>query len=291
MNKKALVGLATLNESENILELISELDNLEEKLDILVVDGNSTDGTIESVKNLFREKSGKYLIIQKENMGLASAHLCMYKFAIENQYDLLITLDADLSHDPKEINRFIQIAESDEEVALVIGSRYMKNGKTDNRGYRLLVSKFANKFASLVIGGNLNEYTTSFRLFHLKYLSQIDSGSLDSKGYSFFFRMMFEFLRKQFLVIEIPIHFHERKRGKSKIPKLEIFKSFAELTLIHFKRKETSTLLGDVLPACQGCESSLTIGINPRSQHAVGIDERKKDSYLIFCTICGSINN
>ena len=292
MSKRILVGIATLNEFENIKEILEKLFSLGKDFDILVVDGASTDGTVKLIEELRTIHGNLYLIEQKEKMGLASAHMCIFKYALKESYVSLITLDADTSHDPYEIPKFVKCKDEFPESALIIGSRYMHGGKTDNKGFRLLISALANKVASFVIGGHIHEYTTSFRLYDLEKLGGIDSGTLDSKGYSFFFRIMYEIIKRGNLVKEVPIHFHERLKGKSKIPKTEVFKSFYELLLLRFKNREIGVLLKSNLSECQNCKSKLTIGLSSKSQN---VRSSKKSNDLVrsvvFCTVCSSVNN
>ena len=290
MGKGILVGIATLNEVENIGEILEKIFSLNYVSDVLIVDGNSNDGTLELIQKLQVTRKNLHLIKQKEKMGLASAHICIFKFALDQDFSHLITLDADTSHDPLEIPKFLNALSNFPESSLIIGSRYMRGGRTDNKGFRLLISLVANKVASLVIGGQIHEYTTSFRLYNVEKLGLIDSGTLDSKGYSFFFRIMYELIKMKNQVVEVPIHFHERFKGKSKIPKTEVFKSLYELSLLRFKDRKIGKALNAKLPKCELCNSIFTVGLSKKSQHVKLVGNKINSlGYVVFCTVCGSI--
>ena len=125
---KILVFTATYNESENIKEFIEEVFRSNQNLDLLIIDDNSPDGTSEIIKNLSKNNKNINLMIRDSKLGLNTAHITAYEYAIKNKYDKLITLDADLSHDPKEIQKIICLLD---ENAFVVGSRYMEGGKND----------------------------------------------------------------------------------------------------------------------------------------------------------------
>ena len=147
MKNKILIFSATFNESENIRDLLNSIEKLNLKLDILIIDDNSPDKTSEIIKQYALEKSNIKLIVRNKKEGLDTAHKFAFKYSIENNYEYLITLDADLSHDPNEIPIFIKELKNND---FVIGSRYMKGGKTDITGWRLLLSYVANRFIKFI---------------------------------------------------------------------------------------------------------------------------------------------
>lgn len=290
---KILVATATLNESNNISELLSELSLTYPALDILIVDGGSSDNTISQVVAEQVKNQNINYIVQEKRLGIASAHLLAYKYAITNKYDYLITMDADLSHDPKEITNFLE--KHDNQFDLIVGSRYCNGGATDNSGYRYWISKGANVLAARIIGGKLSEYTTSFRMFRVESLSQIDTGLIDSKGYSFFFRVINAFVKSGFSVGEVPIHFNERKHGKSKIPKFEIIRSLVQLIRIPFTNPRINSQLIHSYQNCKACRSNFIIGVNRNSSHVRDQDESKfgivPHSNITYCCKCGNLKN
>ena len=231
--KKILVFTATFNEIKNIKELILEIKRYNPNVDILIVDDNSSDGTSNEVRNLKNDIENLFLITREKKLGLDSAHKLGYKFALENKYDYFISMDADLSHDPKEIKNFIYHLS---EYPFVIGSRYVSGGKCLMKGRRLIISKFRKIIIKKILNIKLSEFTTSYRGFNLNKLANFDLEFVKTKGYSFFMGTVFEISRRNFSIKEIPIIFKDREKGSSKISKIEIFRTLKNL-LILFVRK------------------------------------------------------
>lgn len=231
--KKILVFTATYNEVENIYTLITKIKKFNPEVHILIIDDNSPDGTPLLIKTLKKKFKNLYLIIRKKKEGLDSAHKLGYDYAIKKKYDYLITMDADLSHDPKKINDFIENLSNFE---FVIGSRYMRGGKCLMKGKRLLLSKYGNLIIKKILNINLTEFTTSFRGFNLKRLNKFNLNKVKTKGYSFFMGTIFEIYNRGYNIKEIPIVFKDRTSGVSKIPKMEIFRTFKNLFILFFKK-------------------------------------------------------
>ena len=173
-----------------------------------------------------------YLINRKKKKGLDTAHKYMYKFALKKNYDYLITMDADLSHDPNIIPKFLKHIKKYD---CVIGSRYMRGGRNNLSGFRLFLSKFGNLFIKFILKVNLSEFTTSYRCFNLKKLKKFNLKNVNAGGYSFFMEALYHIKKMGYSIKEIPIIFHERASGKSKIPKIEIFRTLINIFLIRFK--------------------------------------------------------
>ena len=233
INKKILIFTATYNEAENISEFINSIFNNNDNIDLLIIDDNSPDNTANIIKELKKKFSQINLIIRQRKLGLDTAHKEAYNYAIKNNFDYLITMDADLSHDPKEIGNFIANLN---EYPFVIGSRYMHGGKCEMKGVRLFISYFGNKFIKFALKSKCSEFTTSFRGFNLKKLKNFNLNTIDNAGYSFFMSTIFELERKNFNIKEIPITFYERTAGESKIEKIEIVRTLKNLYLNRFKR-------------------------------------------------------
>ena len=231
--KKILVFTATYNEVDNIYTLITSIYKFNSQVHILILDDNSPDGTALVIKTLKKKIKNLYLITRKKKEGLDTAHKLAYDYAIKKNYDYLITMDADLSHDPKKINNFIKNLSNFE---FVIGSRYMRGGKCLMKGKRLLLSKYGNLIIKKILNINLTEFTTSFRGFNLKRLNQFNLNKVKSKGYSFFMGTVFEIYNRGYSIKEIPIVFKDRTSGVSKIPKMEIFRTFKNLFILYFKK-------------------------------------------------------
>ena len=141
-------------------------------------------------------------------------------------------MDADLSHDPNKIPQFLK---NIKKFDCVVGSRYIKGGRNDLKGYRYLISKFGNIFIKKMLNINLSEYTTSYRCFNLTKLKKFNLNNVKAKGYSFFMYTIFLLDKKGYSIKEIPIIFYERRHGNSKIPKFEIFRTLITLLFIKLK--------------------------------------------------------
>ena len=224
--KRILVFTACYNEKENIEKLILKIrENLPEG-EILIIDDNSPDQTKEVINDLKDKISKLYLIVREKKLGLDTAHKFAYEYAIKNNYDYLITMDADLSHDPKELMNFVKNLD---ENAFVIGSRYILGGKCEMKGTRLIMSKIGNLVIKIFSKINSNEFTTSYRGFNIKKLKNFHLNDVKETGYSFFMGTLFELEKKNFYIKEIPITFADREQGISKIPRLEIFRTIKNL--------------------------------------------------------------
>ena len=233
MNKKILVFAATYNEIENIEQFIRSVNGHDPKIDILIIDDNSPDKTYELIENIQKEINNIFLIKRSHKLGLDTAHKEAYEFALINKYDYLITMDADLSHDPKEITNFIKNLENHD---FVIGSRYIDGGECLMGKKRLIISKYGNLFIKLILNLNCNEFTTSYRGFNLSKLKNFHLNLIREKGYSFFMGTVHHICSKKFTYIQIPIIFKDRQKGKSKIPKIEIFRTLINLFKLKFKK-------------------------------------------------------
>ncbi len=233
MKNTTLVFTATYNEAgniENFLDIALKIKNI----DILVIDDNSPDKTWEIIEKYKKKYSNLYLIKRPGKEGLDTAHKEAFKFAEKKNYSSLITLDADLSHDPNLITTFIDELKSR---PFIIGSRYMKDGKNDMKLFRYLLSYFGNKLIKLVLKINCEEFTTSFRGFNLNELKSFDINKVNSRGYSFFMETIYHINKLGFKIHQIPIHFKIRTIGKSKIPPVEILRTLKNLFLLKMSNR------------------------------------------------------
>lgn len=230
---KTLIFAATLNEYPNVVTFIKRLENLNLALDILIIDDNSIDGTIEFLKKYEKKNPFFKLIVRSKKMGLDTAHKYAFDYAIKKNYKNLITLDADLSHEPELIPDFIEILKKND---FVIGSRYMKGGSCDMKGFRLLLSVYGNIFIKKLLNINSSEFTTSYRGFNQKILKHLQETKINSTGYSFFMEVIFHIDFMGFKINQTPIHFRDRISGKSKIAKIEIFRTLLNVFRLKFFR-------------------------------------------------------
>ncbi|XRD81644.1 polyprenol monophosphomannose synthase [Dyella halodurans] len=222
---KTLIFFATYNEAGNVAALIEQIAERAPAADIVVVDDNSPDGTADAIRKLGR--NNVTVLVRKGKLGLGTAHLLAFCYAVANGYEALVTMDADGSHDPQHLPALMEKLDSGYD--FVIGSRYMKGGACDYDGYRLRVSQAANVAARLLLSVKLTEFTTSYRIFKVEKLRSLDFGALLVGGYSFFLTTVVEAARRGWRLAEVPIHFRERGYGTSKIPPFEIFRGVANL--------------------------------------------------------------
>ena len=231
---KILIFSATYNETDNIDNFLRSIEELNLPLDILLIDDNSPDGTWKKIQEYSKNKDNIRLIIRNKKEGLDTAHKIAYEYSIKNNYDFLITLDADMSHDPKIIPKFIDELKTN---AFVLGSRYIEGGKNNMKKTRFLLSYFGNKFIKFIFKIDCNEFTTSYRGFNLKKLDNFSLKNISSQGYSFFMETIYQIHNRRFVIKQIPIHFSDRKTGKSKIPKIELFRTLFNVLKLKFKSK------------------------------------------------------
>jgi dolichol-phosphate mannosyltransferase len=229
---KTLVFTATYNEVRNIKKLISLIYKNFPKADILVIDDNSPDLTYKLLKKLKKKYKNLKIKLRDKKYGLDSAHKFAYDFAKKKGYVKLITMDADLSHNPIEIKKIVRLLDKSE---FVIGSRYIKGGKCEMNFLRYLISFVGNKFIKFFLEIKCNEFTSSYRGFNLIKLKNLSLKKIKSKGYSFFMETVYLINKKNFKITEIPIKFKNRIYGKSKIPKIEILRTF--FNVIRLKSK------------------------------------------------------
>ena len=234
MKNKILIFTATYNEAENIENFLNLIEELNLALDILLIDDNSPDNTWRKIQEYSKNKENIHLIIRNKKEGLDTAHKIAYEYSIKNNYDFLITLDADMSHNPKMIPEFIEELKTN---AFVLGSRYIKGGKNSMKKTRLLLSYLGNKFIKFIFKIDCNEFTTSYRGFNLKKLDNFSLKNVVSQGYSFFMETVYQIHSRGFVIKQIPIHFADRKVGKSKISKIELFRTLFNVLKLKFKGK------------------------------------------------------
>ena len=230
---KTLIFTATYNESKNIYKLIEIIIKLKQKVDLLILDDNSPDGTSVIIEKFSKNYKNIFLKKRKGKLGLNTAHIYAYNYALKNKYQKLITMDADLSHEPKEIPKIIRLLEKHE---FVIGSRYAKGGKNKMKGFRLLMSIAGNKIIKYTLNLKGTEFTSSYRGFNLKKIKKFNFNKIKSQGYSFFMETVFRLNNLGFKSFEFPINFKQRDSGKSKIPKIEIFRTLYNIFKLYFKK-------------------------------------------------------
>ena len=218
MAERALIIIPTYNERENISRLIVTILDQDNRLEVLVVDDGSPDGTGAIVDALAANDSRVHILHRPRKMGLGTAYIAGFKWSLERNYDLTFEMDADFSHDPGHLPQFLRAVQSAD---LVLGSRY-RDGKVTVVNWpiqRLLLSYFANIYARWVTGMKLFDSTGGFKCYRRSVLKAIDLDDVRSNGYAFQIEMSFRAWKKKFRIVEIPIVFVDRTEGTSKMSK------------------------------------------------------------------------
>ena len=214
---RTLVVIPTYDEADNVRKLIPEVLKMNPDLEVLVVDDHSPDGTAMIVKELMASNSRVHLLERNGKMGLGTAYIAGFRYAIEHKFDFVFEMDADFSHDAREIPKFLAQMERYD---LVIGSRYCDGVRVVNWPIRrLLLSYLANVYTRLITGLPVKDATAGFKCFRRRVLEAADLDSITSNGYSFQIEMTYKAWRKGFRVVEIPITFVDRRVGISKMSK------------------------------------------------------------------------
>ena len=212
---KTLVIIPTYNEIENIEHILEQVLAKSETIEVLVIDDNSPDGTALRVKFMQSSEPRIHLLERPGKMGLGSAYVTGFKYALEQGYDYIMEMDADFSHNPEDIPRLLDTAKKYD---LVIGSRYCDGVNIIHWPIkRLLISYFASKYVRTITRMPVKDPTSGFKCFRRKVLESIDLDKILSDGYAFQIEMNFKAWVKGFRIKEIPIVFTERLNGVSKM--------------------------------------------------------------------------
>lgn len=222
---KGIIIIPTYNEAENIVELIENIASLPERFDILIVDDNSPDGTVDKVQQYIRSRAHsseiddlKIIIESREvKKGLGTAYIHGFKKALEEGYEYIFEMDADFSHNPFDLI-LLYNACADEGFDLAIGSRYISGVNVVNWPMgRVLLSYFASSYVRIITGMPVRDATAGFKCYKRKVLETIDFDKIRFIGYAFQIEMKFTTWKHGFKMKEVPIVFTDRKRGQSKM--------------------------------------------------------------------------
>lgn len=232
---KVLIFLATYNEAQNISLVLNEVLRNSGNADIFVVDDNSPDGTAEHIRKMQSKPGNRiHLVVRPGKLGLASAYLLGFEYAIKNKYDRIVTLDADHSHDPSVIPELVEAGRKND---LVLGSRYIDGGEIVNWGFiRLMISRSGNIFARNVAGLPFGDCTSGYRCYDTAFIKKINALALRSEGYAFLIEILYHFFYSGAKIREVPITFTDRIYGKSKISQRIIGEAFFLVLRLFFKR-------------------------------------------------------
>ena len=222
-----LVIIPTFNEKENIERIILKVFSLEKTFHILIVDDGSPDGTADIVKNL-QNRFSKKLFIQerKGKLGLGTAYIHGFKWALKKNYDFIFEMDADFSHNPDDLLRLYNEC-NDLGSDVSIGSRYVNGVNIVNWPMsRLLMSYFASKYVKLITGMPIHDSTAGFKCYKRRVLEKIDLNKIQFVGYAFQIEMKFTSWMYGFKVVEVPVIFTDRQEGNSKMSSGIFFEAF-----------------------------------------------------------------
>ena len=219
MTSDSIVIIPTYNEKENIEKIIRAVFQLEKKFNILVIDDGSPDGTAQIVHNLIKtEFSDRLFIIERSGkLGLGTAYITGFKWALEHGYEYIIEMDADFSHDPNDLPR-LYAATHDEGYDVAVGSRYVSGVNVVNWPIgRVLMSYFASKYVRIVTGFHVHDTTAGFVCYRRRVLETIPLDMIRFKGYAFQIEMKYTAYCLGFKIKEVPITFEDRVLGTSKM--------------------------------------------------------------------------
>jgi dolichol-phosphate mannosyltransferase len=230
---RALVVIPTYNEADNVAQLVPRVLSYGVHFEVLIVDDNSPDGTAHTVQALMESNPRVHLIQRETKMGLGTAYVAGFKYAIEKGFDFVFEMDADFSHDPNELPTMLQRAQ---DCDLVIGSRYVSGVNVVNWPIRrLLLSYFANVYTRWITGMPVRDATGGYKCYRRKVLESIDLEAVHSNGYAFQIEMNFLSWKKGFRLCEIPIVFVDRRVGISKMSKNIIYEAAWLVWKLKFK--------------------------------------------------------
>lgn len=232
---KIAIIIPTYNEKENIKRALDKVFDLDlEDAHVIVVDDNSPDGTGLIVEKIKEGNERLHVIHRSKKMGLGTAYLDGFKYALTNGADYIVEVDADFSHDFSNIPYFLKNLE---EFDVVIGSRYIPEGKIKNWDFsRRFFSKFGNIYARIVLNIPIQDLTTGYKCYRRNVIEHLCGKNIDSVGYVFQIETTYHVYKKEFKIKEVPITFTERRMGSSKFNFAIIWESFWKVLKLRFKK-------------------------------------------------------
>ena len=235
MPNKTLVIVPTFNESGYIGKLLPKLFEL--NLDVLIVDDGSTDGTIEIAKSIVTNGSNLDFLLRTSKQGLGSAYRAGYAWALSNNYERIIQMDADGSHQTSDLKLMLQYSYENSEVELVIGSRWIPDGAIENWSkFREALSRTANKYTQLMLQLGVQDATAGFRIYGAPLIERMNVQEVKSEGYCFQIEMTKAAQTAQAIIAEFPITFKERETGSSKMSSRIVVEAMLRVTIWGFER-------------------------------------------------------
>jgi apolipoprotein N-acyltransferase len=244
---RVLVVLPTYNEAPTVTKVLDGVLAVGPQVHALVIDDGSPDGTAEAVAAVADREPRVRLIRRGEKLGLASAYLLGFRRGLAEGYDVLVEMDADLSHRPEDLHGLLRGADGHD---LTIGSRYVPGGAVTNWGRaRLALSRAGNLYARRLLGLPLTDSTSGFRAFRREALEVLLAQGISSEGYAFQVELAYRAWRAGLTIVEVPIVFHEREHGRSKISRRIVFEALWRIAQWGFRDRVRSTHRGGRVPA------------------------------------------
>lgn len=261
---KTLIIIPTYNEYENLPLLVHDIFAYAPTTDILIVDDNSPDGTGRLADEMSRKNARIHVLHRPGKLGLGTAYIAGFKYAIAHRYDAAFEMDADFSHDPRYLPDFLKaIHEAD----LVIGSRYIPGGSTPNWSKsRRFISGFGNIFARFILGITVHDCTGGYRCYRRQLLEAIDLDGVESRGYAFQIEMTYRVMQQRFKIVETPITFMDRRLGTSKMSRKIVIEAFTYVLRARFQKMRTMSKPNTALQVTSSTEwqaNLVTLPVTP----------------------------
>tara|TARA_B100000768_G_C11284383_1_gene381121 strand:+ start:7747 stop:8475 length:729 start_codon:yes stop_codon:yes gene_type:complete len=232
---KSVVIIPTYNEIENIQRMLDTVMALEPAFDVLIVDDGSPDGTAQAVKKNQKSQERIHLLERSGKLGLGTAYIAGFKWALQHEYDLIFEMDCDFSHNPKDLIRLQEACVNGASVA--VGSRYTSGGKVNNWPMgRIMMSYFASVYVNLILWLGVKDSTAGFKCYRREVLERIDLNRIQFIGYAFQIEMKYNAHQLGFSIEEVPITFIDRELGTSKMS-MNIFReAFLGVLQMRFRK-------------------------------------------------------
>jgi dolichol-phosphate mannosyltransferase len=257
---KTLIIIPTYNEIENLRQIVTDILSFAPKTDILIVDDNSPDGTGQLADQIGAEDPRVLTMHRTGKLGLGTAYIAGFKYAIDHNYDAAFEMDADFSHDPKYLPDFLKAIENAD---LVIGSRYIPGGATPNWSLlRRFISGGGNIYARLLLGLPVHDCTAGFRCYRREVLENIRLDAVKSQGYGFQVEMTYRTMKQGYKIVETPIVFMDRRVGKSKMSRTIFLEAFTYVLRTRLGKTEDTTEAPAQTPAEQAVKEASTVAQN-----------------------------
>lgn len=232
---KTLIVVPTYNERENIERLLDRVLAVADAIEVLVVDDNSPDGTAAAVAAYMQKNSRVHILNRPGKQGLGPAYIAGFRWALARDYDVIMEMDADLSHRPRYLPAFL---ETIQRCDIAVGSRWVRGGKIANWPFhRVWLSRMASLYSRLILGIHVRDMTAGFIAYRRQVLENLNLETIRADGYSFQIEMKYRAYQRGYKICEIPITFTDRRIGQSKISRRIVFEALLLVWFLRFSPK------------------------------------------------------